>query len=208
MEKCDGQFKGFVPLLHESCFYNSLCCLSGFSVKADTVNIDFSFDNTYFLPPNYPNGFAGTVSGEIFGLTEGGTSAASQIVINTVPAGSGLFTGTYDLTNILANDNSFTLSNTGGVTKAYFVDYLTGMLAFNYNSTTGGFAYLQTAACYAGYGLCVSDSVTVPGYGALAFSLAPVTTTPIPSSAILMLLGLVGVGFLSYRRSKATLVDV
>jgi|GEM_PF-4911763 len=181
----------------KSAFIAAFVTISGVSAQADTVNIDFSFDNTYYTPANgFNSDIAGTVTGEIFGLTEGGTSAATEILITSVPSGSGLFTGQYNLTN--QEDNSFTLNSTGGVISADFIDYTLGILGLNFTTQNGaltGFAYLQKGPGGA------ADSVTVPGYGTVSFSLDTTAVTPLPASWVLMLGGLAGIGFLAYRRN-------
>jgi hypothetical protein len=101
-------------------------------------NFFFSFSDD----PGAPVGnFAGTVTGEIFGLVNNSTSAATAIVIDSFPAGLNSF-GTYTtpfdvLTNWTGgslNENSFTetagvitgggfeLSGANGVNDQFFID--------------------------------------------------------------------------------------
>jgi hypothetical protein len=50
--------------------------------QADPLDFTFSFTGT--VPPGT---FAGTVTGEIFGLTEGATSSATNVIVDSYPAG-------------------------------------------------------------------------------------------------------------------------
>lgn len=87
---------------------------------AHAVNINFSFSTD----PS-TGGLAGTVTGQIQGLVDNTTSAATAVIIDSYPAGLVLH-GTYTTPfNVLAwagaqiVENSFTLSN-GAVTGASF----------------------------------------------------------------------------------------
>lgn len=175
-----------------------------FVSPAAAVNFNFTFDNTYYVPSNgFASGVAGIVTGEIFGLSATGTSAATAISITSVPTGSGLFTGFYDLTNA---GNIFTVTG-GALTSAYLIGGLS-LLGFNWNSTSGGFAYLQTTSgCNASdtSGRCKVDAVTVPGFGTLAFAPADVTATPLPGALPLFATGLAAVGFAARRRRQKAL---
>ena len=85
------------------------------SAPASAVTIGFSFSNT-------TGNISGTVTGEIIGLTDNTTSAATSIVLDSVPSGLGFsFTTPFDVipnaTTIF--NNSFTVSN-GVITSGYF----------------------------------------------------------------------------------------
>jgi hypothetical protein len=89
---------------------------------ASAVTIDFSFSNT-FVSTGRTTAVPGTVTGEIVGLTDNMTSAASAVIIESFPSGLNFpFNAPYD---VLANAslidfNSFTLSN-GVLTSAAFL---------------------------------------------------------------------------------------
>jgi hypothetical protein len=174
------------------------------AAPANAVTFDFTFDNTFFIPSNgYNYGVAGSVTGKIIGLSSSGASSATEIDITSVPSGSGLFTGTYNLTGAT---NSFTVSGGNVLTIADFIGGVS-LLGFNWNSTTGGFAYLQSALgcnAFSGPTGCVVDTVTLPGAGSLAFTLdtSGTSTTPLPAALPLFASGLGALGLLGWRRKR------
>jgi hypothetical protein len=87
------------------------------------VTIDFSFSNTFVSNGGAATAVPGTVTGEIVGLTDNATSAASAVIIESFPSGLNFpFNAPFDaLANAkLIQFNSFTLSN-GVLTSAAFL---------------------------------------------------------------------------------------
>ncbi len=183
-----------------------------FAAPANALTFNFTIDNTVFVPPGFPSGVAGSVTGDIVGLTAGATSAASAIDILSVPSGSGLFTGSYSLAGAT---NAFTVSAGGVLTVANFVGGVS-LLTFNWNSTTGGFAFLQSATgCNASdpasSGCAVVFASTAPSgnSGSIGFTPASETSaTPLPAALPLFASGGGLLGFLGWRRRRKNAAPV
>jgi hypothetical protein len=80
-----------------------MCLFSISSANAELLNFDFSFVGD----PSHST-VNGTVTGEIIGLQNNATSAPSDIIITSAPAGLGLLGLSYDL-----KANGWNLSSTG-----------------------------------------------------------------------------------------------
>jgi hypothetical protein len=85
-------------------------------MAAQATLLDFTFSFTGTVPPG---NIAGTVTGEIFGLTEGATSAATNVIVTSFPAGLGL---PLPPLTFFSNPsvNSFTVSAMGQITAATY----------------------------------------------------------------------------------------
>jgi hypothetical protein len=150
------------------------------------VTFDFSFTNG-----------TATVTGEIDGLTAGGTGeAATHVFIDSAPFPIG-FTLPHDTINDTVLHNSFDVNASGQITS------------FAYNAFAGGgFTY----------NLCLGDSCNFGGDASLKVFLtslvndAHVATStinftspsavPLPTALPLFATGLVGLGLLGWRRKK------
>jgi hypothetical protein len=82
---------------------------------AQATLLDFTFSLTGTVPPGT---VAGTVTGEIFGLTEGATGPAANVIVTSYPAGLGLPIPPQPITFTLVNTNDFTVSAAGVITDA------------------------------------------------------------------------------------------
>jgi len=113
------------------------------AARADTLNFSFSFTGTNYSINGEP---MGTVSGEIFGLADNGTSSATAIYIDTADNNKGDDTLPYNVLSAYATvvANSFTVSN--GVIVADDVYIKTqddpneldfSALTLNYSGTNG-----------------------------------------------------------------------
>jgi len=83
---------------------------------AHATLLDFTFSFTGTVPPG---NVAGTVTGEIFGLTEGATSSASNVIVDSYPAGLEPPSPPQTIFSVILS-NTFSVSATGEVTAAAF----------------------------------------------------------------------------------------
>jgi hypothetical protein len=130
---CDGSSKGLNAMKSK---LGAAIAAAGWvtlaAVPAYALNFDFSFTNT---EGNVP----GTVTGEIDGLANNATGAATAVFIDTFPAGLGLSITTPF--NALAsantvNGNTFTVSG-GQITAALFQSFFAGAeLSLFFNCST------------------------------------------------------------------------
>jgi hypothetical protein len=140
---------------------------------------DFSITNA---TGNVP----GTVTGQILGLTNNTTSAATQVLIDSFPPALGNAAGPTPINAMLWNfqlENSFTVSN-GQVTNGGFwaEESSTPLLLLYINGGGGNFNYVSlngsnTLQVYAASGLAAANIV-------------PAQASPEPASVTLLGLGL------------------
>jgi hypothetical protein len=139
------------------------------------VTVDFSFSNTISTQPGFV-AVPGTVTGEIEGLTDNATSAASAVIVESFPSVfSNFFSLPLDVFGHAANiaENSFTLSN-GVVTSAFFLAVGAGISDFEFNfclelgstSCSPGTTFFSNRALFSRPIVATNDSpvfTTVPG---------------------------------------------
>ena len=163
---------------------------------ASTLNFTFSFTGGTSVSP-----FTGTVTGEIDGLTNNATSAASAVIIDTVtPAAltnpSPLPFNTFCGSNCLVTSNSFTV--TAGVITAY--DFAVG------STTLTGLWELELGAGTFPESFSNGTGVTqinIIDQSAITFApVTPVATTPLPAALPLFATGLGALGLFGWRRKR------
>jgi hypothetical protein len=157
------------------------------SSSAHAMNFDFSFSND----PAQGN-VAGTVYGEIFGLTNNATSDATNVVIDSYPAGiTGLPAAPFNIPDYAASlgeyivDNGFTVTN-GVITGANYQIY-----GGNFDLASGAYNALVSPDDQ----FRVQDTA---GFAGVTFTAA----TPLPSAWTMLIAGFVGLGFFAYHGSK------
>jgi hypothetical protein len=85
---------------------------------AQATLLDFTFSFSGTLPPG---NVAGTVTGEIFGLTEGATSSATNVIVDSYPAGLEPPSPPQTVTRSTGGaSNTFTVNSTGDITAANY----------------------------------------------------------------------------------------
>jgi hypothetical protein len=146
------------------------------------LNFLFSFTNTIGTVP-------GKVTGEIFGLTNNATSAATDVVITSYPAGlTGVPPLPWDIFGAVGktvNFNSFTVSS-GQITAANFHE-----IANLGNAEVGLNAVFASTA----YNFLFSPgSQTVTNDGGFLGATYTLVAAPEPASIALLLSGLLGIG--------------
>ncbi len=132
---------------------------------ADPLDFDFTFTGDKVDP--------GTVTGEIEGLTNNGTSAATAVFITsaTIPIPSPI-SPTYNLVqNVLGGTNSFTVTN-GVVTAVNFAAGNDSTYGLSLGTNSGVFVNHSTVQVIANVN-----------------SLSGITFTPVPEPSALALLG-------------------
>jgi hypothetical protein len=169
------------------------------SAQAGTLNFDFSFTATFGTQ------IGGTVTGEIFGLTDNATGPASAVDIYSVP-GSVVYGETLPfnaMTVGTVNSNSFTVVS-GGITVA---DFSAGVdLPF-----PGADWLLQLENIPNGFYDMASREVGENGLLVETFTATftpDAATTPLPSTWFLLLSGFVGLGCIAYCRANKNAATV
>jgi PEP-CTERM motif len=155
---------------------------------AGTLSFDFSFSNNGEF--SFPS-VDGEVTGEIIGLTNNATSAASRVYILSYPSGLGSSPPTpFNATGLPVFYNSFTVVD-GVITGAAFFanagSLAVGLLAANTNN------FFRTSP----------SLITWNNEGLSGVTFTAVI--PEPSTWAMMLLGFAGLGFAGHRqRQKLT----
>ena len=160
---------------------------------AHALDFNFSFSNV-------TGNADGTVTGEIFGLTNNATSAASDIVIDSAPAGwvlpaipFSVFSHAGDWSGGYIDENSFTVSN-GVLTDANFQIY-GGYFDLNYDNTYNEFGDLRViTGVVPPTGPYIQNT---DGFGGVTY-----TAVPEPSTWAMMGLGFASLGLAGYRRRR------
>lgn len=151
--------------------------------------LDFTFSFTGTVPPG---NVAGTVTGEIFGLTEGATSSATNVIVDTYPAGleppsppQTLFTGIVE--------NTFTVTPTGTLTSASYMafdDTKSFLIDLNREAGVNALVNITTTNFTANFN----------GFAGATYTL--VQSIPEPSSVTLLGIGLGAAALWQLRRRR------
>jgi hypothetical protein len=164
----------------------SVAAMMAVSPAARAMNFDFSFSNN----PAEGGNVAGTVYGEIFGLTNNATSLPTDVVVYSYPAGiTPIPPAPLDIPDYATalgefiNGNGFTVTN-GVITGEDYQIY-------------GGYFDLDSG----GNSLVSSNVLTrvqnTDGLAGVTFA-----ATPLPSTWTMLIAGFVGLGFFAYRGPK------
>jgi hypothetical protein len=160
--------------------------LVGTATAASALNFDFSFSDDGSLGPfDIP----GTVTGEITGLTDNATSAATHVYIDTGPSGL-LLAPPFDTIGNTIFANSFTVSG-GQITDANY--FATDAVTYAFGLNTGGQNSLNSFEI----NLITGNS---GGFGGVTY-----TAAPEPSTWAMMLIGFAGLGYAGHRARRSAL---
>jgi len=159
------------------------------SPTAHALNFFYSFSNV-------TGNVAGTVSGEVFGLIDNSISGATDISVTSFPAGlTGLPAAPFSIFAYSTSLGQTVGANSFTVTSGVITD-----VAFQVG---GGYFDLNAFNVF-------NELVNPPqtlfvqnldGLGGVTFSPAP-STVPLPSTWVLLITGLAGLGGMAYRGSK------
>jgi hypothetical protein len=168
--------------------------------RATTVDVSFSFTNNQALD------VAGTVTGTIYGLTEGGTGEQpTSVTINSAPSGTNPLGSAFPITYLPAtfSGEGLTVDIKGVITggaldgdmvvslgnQEFFDLFVTG-LTFVFGTTTPDVNVINRSAC-----------LGVEGEGCLSQSVVP-TASPLPAALPLFATGLGAIGLFGWRRKR------
>jgi len=164
-----------------------------FGPTARADNFKFSFTNTL-------GGVPGTVTGEILGLTNNSTSAATQVIIETFPAAlnPSFFPPINATLWSIQIENSFTEA-AGGVVSGGFEAQMPG-ITFGFSDLaidSSGYNVLYLE-CHCGLG----GREVADGGGLAAANIDPLgsSSVPEPTSVILLLTMLLAITFVQRKR--------
>jgi len=143
----------------------------------------FSFTGTVS-----PSSVAGTVSGEIFGLTDNATGPASNVVVDGYPAGLGLPSPPLTIFSFIG-ENSFTVSNNQITAADYSASDSSDIIQLNLNVSSHNVLATSTN------GLLIGNE---NGFAGATYSLVP--PIPEPSSVTLLATGLLFAALWPLRR--------
>ena len=153
-------------------------------------NFSFTGDATGFV--------LGTVTGEIFGLTDDATSVPTDLVITSAPAGLGMPAFPYDLSNapgLHFSGDTFTVSG-GAITATDFSEIsLTDRVALELDEGTGD-NILE--------GPTADTTANAGGFTGVTYTSADTSDVPEPATAALLLSGLFGLRWLRRRSVQDT----
>jgi hypothetical protein len=143
---------------------------------------------------------SGTVTGEIFGLTDDtANEAATDLVIIEVPADFVLPDDPWDIfgaAGFTVSDNSFTVSG-GAITAADFLEQGPPNVVFSLNASVGGSPPGRDSL----QDLLNHQTTTDDGFAAISFTAGlPPIDIPEPTSLTLLLSGLFGLRMIRRRR--------
>jgi hypothetical protein len=139
--------------------------------------LDFMFSFTGTVPPG---SVAGTVTGEIFGLTNNASGSASNVVIDSYPAGLGLPTPPLTIFSNITS-NSFTVMNNAITDADYFAFDAADLIGLLINFPT---AKGQNLNELENLGTTANNTVNLDGLAGITFTLVP--SVPEPASVTLL----------------------
>lgn len=152
--------------------------------------VTFSFTSDPFFSTT-----TGTVTGRLLGLSESGSSAASSIIVDSLPAGLGVSAGD-DLLTVFANDLLNSVTITGGVVTGAEI------LLSSSAGSTGRHFLLNYGSINSLNNIEGQRGVTnLDGFGAITFSVRPEATVPEPGTFGLLGLAMVG-AYAATRRGR------
>jgi len=161
---------------------------------AQATLLDYTFSFTGTVPPGF---VAGTVPGEIFGLTEGASSSATKVIVHRYPVGLEPPSPPQTVFTDVAV-NSFTVSSRGTITAAVFnATNVAGSLelAINLRSPITNFGLNQLSTD-------TSDTANDLGLTGVTYTITRDTAVPEPSSVTLLGIGLGAAALWQLRRRR------
>jgi hypothetical protein len=162
------------------------------SAPSNALTLNFSFTDGI-----------GTVTGEIDGLTAGGTGeAATHVFIDSAPFSVG-FTLPHDTINDTINVNSFNVNASGQITSYSYNAFVTsaGGLSFVYDLCLGGACAYNDDTSLTVF-LSTGLAPTGNHVATSTITFTSTTATPLPAALPLFATGIGGLGLLGWRRKR------